>query len=131
MANNASNSKYDMTGTSKTLIVTSGVAKNLRLVVCTGDVQIEGGVNFQGIIMTDGKITLQPKACLEAAPVEAAKIFQQQIDDGAGNIKAQDFFWMGDQYVLGNTTDTSQNANKDYTTYDLADCVTYRNWKKE
>lgn len=131
MANNASNSKYGMTGTGKTLVITSDMAKNLRLVVCTGDVQIEGGVNFQGIIMTDGKITLQPKACLEAAPVEAAKIFQQQIDDGAGNIKAQDFFWMGDQYVLGNTTDTSQNANKDYTTYDLADCVTYRNWKKE
>lgn len=136
MANNASNSKYDMTGTGKTLVITSDMAENLRLVVCTGDVQIgevksNKEINFKGIIMTDGKITLQPKACLEAAPVEAAKIFQQQIDDGAGNIKAQDFFWMGDQYVLGNTTDTSQNANKDYTTYDLADCVTYRNWKKE
>ena len=136
MANNASNSKYGMTGTGKTLVITSDMAENLRLVVCTGDVQIGKAnsnkeINFKGIIMTDGKITLQPKACLEAAPVEAAKIFQQQIDDGAGNIKAQDFFWMGDQYVLGNTTDTSQNANKDYTTYDLADCVTYRNWKKE
>ena len=46
------------------------------------------------------------------------------------NVFAQDVLNEGD-VVLGNTTDTSQNANKNYTTYDLADCVTYRNWKKE
>ena len=51
--------------------------------------------------------------------------FQEQ------NLKAQDFFWDGDQYVLGNTTDNSQNTDSELTAYNLADCVTYRNWKKE
>ena len=103
----------------------------MKLVVCTGDVEIAAGVNFQGIIMTDGKITLNPGASLEAAPVAAAKIFQEEIKDGEGKVKVQDFFWSGDQYALGNTADNSQNSDGTYKVYDIADCVTYKNWKKE
>ena len=84
--------------------------------------------------MAKGKITLNSGVQLEAAPLEAAKVFQDQIEDenaSGQQLKAQDFFWNGDQYVLGNTTDNSQNADGEATTYNLADCVTYSNWKKE
>lgn len=109
-------------------------AESIRLIVCTGDVEIAKDVKFRGIIMAKGKITLNSGVQLEAAPLEAAKVFQDQIEDenaSGQQLKAQDFFWNGDQYVLGNTTDNSQNADGEATTYNLADCVTYSNWKKE
>lgn len=109
-------------------------AESIRLIVCTGDVEIAKDVKFRGIIMAKGKITLNSGVQLEAAPLEAAKVFQDQIEDenaSGQQLKAQDFFWNGDQYVLGNTTDKSQNADGEATTYNLADCVTYSNWKKE
>lgn len=121
-------------GTNKTLQITSKEAESVRLVVCTGDVEIAKDVQFRGIIMAKGKITVNPGVQLEAAPLEAAKVFQAQIEDENSNgqtLKAQDFFWHGKEYVLGNTTDNSQNTEKESTTYNLADCVTYSNWKKE
>lgn len=134
MCNNGTKTDNGEAGTGKTLVITDEDAASLRLVVCTGDVEIEKNVNFRGIIMAKGKITLNLGAKLEAAPVDAAKVFQEQLEDesfqGQG-LKAQDFFWEGDQYVLGNTTDNSQNTDTELSTYNLADCVTYRNWKKE
>ena len=121
-------------GTNKTLQITSKEAESVRLVVCTGDVEIAKDVQFRGIIMAKGKITVNPGVQLEAAPLEAAKVFQAQIEDENSNgqtLKAQDFFWHGKEYVLGNTTDNSQNTEEESTTYNLADCVTYSNWKKE
>lgn len=131
LCNNASNNKYEIQGTDTTLTIDKSLETSLKLVVCTGDVEIAAGVNFQGIIMTDGKITLNPGASLEAAPVAAAKIFQEEIKDGESKVKVQDFFWSGDQYALGNTADNSQNSDGTYKVYDIADCVTYKNWKKE
>ena len=134
MSNNGTNTDNGEAGTGETLVITKEDADSLRLVVCTGDVEIAKDVNFKGIIMAKGKITLNPGAKLEAAPIDAAKVFQEQLEDEdfqEQNLKAQDFFWDGDQYILGNTTDNSQNVDSDLTTYNLADCVTYKNWKKE
>ena len=134
MCNNGTEAVNGEAGTGETLVITKDNEDSLRLVVCTGDVEIEKDVNFKGIIMAKGKITLNPGAKLEAAPVDAAKVFQEQLEDAQfqeQNLKAQDFFWDGDQYVLGNTTDNSQNTDSELTAYNLADCVIYRNWKKE
>ena len=124
----------NVAGANKTLTITKADEDKLRLVVCTGDVEIENGVHFKGIIMAKGTLTLGIGATLESSPLEAAKVFQAQIssfDDGQ-SVKAQDFFWDGDQYVLGNSSSTSlgNNANSS-DVYDLADCVIYDRWNKE
>ena len=121
-------------GVNQTLKISQSDADKLRLVVCTGDVEIEAGVKFQGNNMAKGTITLRAGAQLESAPLEAARVFQAQMrsyGDGT-SIKPQDFFWEGDKYVLGNS---SSSGKKDMLngsdTYSIADCVTYENWKKE
>lgn len=121
-------------GANETLEINSELAKNLRLVVCTGDVTIKSGVEFKGIIMAKGTITLEAGAKLESSPLEAAKVFQAQMNslDDAESIKPQDFFWEGDKYVLGNSTTSGGGNNLNgSTTYNIADCVTYQNWKKQ
>ena len=121
-------------GMTQTLKISQSDADKLRLVVCTGDVEIEAGVKFQGIIMAKGTITLKAGAQLESAPLEAARVFQAQMSsygDGT-SIKPQDFFWEGDKYVLGNSSSSGKKDTLNGSdTYSIADCVTYENWKKE
>lgn len=121
-------------GVNQTLKISQSDADKLRLVVCTGDVEIEAGVKFQGIIMAKGTITLRAGAQLESAPLEAARVFQAQMrsyGDGT-SIKPQDFFWEGDKYVLGNSSSSGKKDTLNGSdTYSIADCVTYENWKKE
>ena len=120
-------------GTGEPLTIDSTLAENLRLVVCTGDVVIQKDVSFKGIIMTKGTLTLEAGASLESSPLEAAKVFQSQINNASDTekaVKAQDFFWDGDKYVLGNSTSTkSDDSSSD--SYSAADCVSYENWRKE
>lgn len=121
-------------GVKQILKISQSDADKLRLVVCTGDVEIEAGVKFQGIIMAKGTITLKAGAQLESAPLEAARVFQAQMrsyGDGT-SIKPQDFFWEGDKYVLGNSSSSGKKDTLNGSdTYSIADCVTYENWKKE
>ena len=108
------------------LTITSNLAETLRLVVCTGDVVIDNRVSFNGIIMTKGKITLKAGAALQASPIEAANVFQAQMGSNT-ELKPEDFFWDGNNYVRGNTTsddDTAEDLN-------IADYVYYENWKKQ
>ena len=119
-------------GTNEPLVITKSMAENdnLRLVICTGDVVIQAGVNFKGIIMAKGKITLEAGASLESAPLEAAKVFQSVVVND-GNISPKDFFWEGDKYVLGNSTVTNDEEKNTSDTYQLGDYITYENWRKE
>ena len=119
-------------GTNEPLVITKLMAENdnLRLVICTGDVVIQAGVNFKGIIMAKGKITLEAGASLESAPLEAAKVFQSVVVND-GNISPKDFFWEGDKYVLGNSTVTNDEEKNTSDTYQLGDYITYENWRKE
>lgn len=122
------------TGVNKTLKISKNDADKLRLVVCTGDVEIEAGVKFQGIIMAKGTITLKSGAQLESAPLEAARVFQAQMSSygDKDSIKPQDFFWEGDKYVLGNSASSGKKDTLNGSdTYSIADCVSYENWKKE
>ena len=97
---------------------------------------IKQNVSFKGIIMTKGTLTLKEGASLESSPMEAAKVFQSQInktnETNTDIVKAQDFFWDGDKYVLGNAvvsgSGNDQNSSDSYST---ADYVSYENWKKE
>ena len=118
-------------GKNETLTIDQKMADKLRLVICTGDVKINAGVHFKGIIMAKGKITLGAGAELESAPLEAAKVFQSVTVNE--NISPQQFFWEGDKYVLGNTStsDSGNSGGKISDSYDLSDYVTYENWKKE
>ena len=119
-------------GTNEPLVITKSMAENdnLRLVICTGDVVLQAGVNFKGIIMAKGKITLEAGASLESAPLEAAKVFQSVVVND-GNISPKDFFWEGDKYVLGNSTVTNDEEKNTSDTYQLGDYITYENWRKE
>lgn len=122
------------TGVNRTLKISENDADKLRLVVCTGDVEIEAGVKFQGIIMAKGTITLKSGAQLESAPLEAARVFQAQMSSygDKDSIKPQDFFWEGDKYVLGNSASSGKKDTLNGSdTYSIADCVSYENWKKE
>ena len=115
---------------SQTLKINQAMADKLRLVITTGDVEIGENVQFKGIIMAKGRITLCAGAQLESAPLEAARVFQGVMTDQDATVSPRDFFWEGDKYVLGNSTsagDDSQNAD----VYDLADYVSYKNWRKE
>ena len=118
-------------GSDKEFEIDEALAESLRLLVCTGDVRIKSNVNFYGIIMAKGKITLESGAQLISSPLEAAKVFQYQI--ASGDYSPKDFFWEGDKYVLGNSITTGDTTETGYTTstYDLADCITYENWKKK
>ena len=129
-------SETRVSGKNEPLKITSAMADKLRLVVCTGDVIIDQGVHFQGIIMAKGRITLGAGASLESAPLEAARVFQAQMNKTEGEnkkISPKSFFWEGDKYVLGNTntSDETTDTGRVSDTYDLADCVTYENWRKE
>ena len=129
-------SKIKVSGKDEPLEITSAMADKVRLVVCTGDVIINSGVHFQGIIMAKGRITLGAGASLESAPLEAARVFQAQMNKAEGEnkkISPKSFFWEGDKYVLGNTntSDETTDTGRVSDTYDLADCVTYENWRKE
>ena len=119
-----------VSGSNKELVITDSMAKKLRLVVCTGDVKIESGVTFYGIIMAKGTITLEPGAKLISSPLDAAKAFQSQIN--ADGTSPKDFFWEGDKYVLGNSqsSDDNKNTDKDSSFYHVEDYVNYKNWKK-
>lgn len=128
-------SETTVSGKNEPLKITSAMADKLRLVVCTGDVVIDQGVHFQGIIMAKGRITLGAGASLESAPLEAARVFQAQMNKTEGEnkkISPKSFFWEGDKYVLGNTntSDETTDTGRVSDTYDLADCVTYENWRK-
>lgn len=128
MANNGTDSAVP--GSGEELVINADAADKLRLVVCTGDVRILSGVHFRGIIMAKGKITLEAGASLVSAPLEAAKVFQAQMN--AGGSSPRDFFWEGDRYVLGNTNsaeDTSSSGTIS-DTYDVSQAITYENWKK-
>lgn len=121
-------------GAGKALEITDTDAEKLRLVVCTGDVVIDEDVTFKGIIMTNGKITLEKGAQLESSPLEAARVFQAQMtsyENDEQNVKAQDFFWEGDKYVLGNSQSSGNIKLNGSDSYSIADCVIYENWKKE
>ena len=121
----------------KTLKITQKEADTARLIICTGNVEIEKNTEFSGIIIAKGKITLNPGVKLESAPLDAAKAFQEQIDDTTANgqgVAVKDFLWDGDQYEFGSSSEIineGQNTETEAVTYDLADCVTYKNWQKE
>ena len=120
-------------GTNQRLVITKKMAEedNLRLVICTGDVEIQSGVNFKGIIMAKGKITLKAGAKLESAPLDAAKVFQSVIGNAGNEVSPKDFFWEGDKYVLGNSHVTEDNNEGNSDKYQLGDYITYENWRKE
>ena len=131
---NGAESTRTVSGANTTLKITKSDEDKLRLVVCTGNVEIEDGVHFKGIIMAKGTLTLGVGATLESSPLEAAKVFQAQISSlGDGETaKAQDFFWDGDKYVLGNSSSSTAGNNANNSdVYDLADCVVYEGWNKE
>ena len=140
MYHNGSSSTYtDKTGRTVTvngknskLVIDRDLAARLRLVICTGDVEIERDVEFRGIIMAKGTITLKPGATLESSPLEAAKVFQSAVGNGQ-DISPKQFFWEGDKYVLGNTSSTEEDKDSGLISdsYNLADYVSYENWRKE
>lgn len=118
-------------GTNTCLTIKANDAQKLRLIVCTGDVKIQDGVEFHGIIMTKGELTLGSGAKVISSPMEAAKVFQSQT--ATDGISPKKFFWDGNKYVLGNAImdNDGTSGTQISDVYDLAECVTYENWKKK
>lgn len=108
-----------------TFVIDEDVAKELRLLVCTGDVRIKKNVQFQGIIITKGKLSIERGATLLAKPEEASKLLQAKTGDKT----LATVFKNGDQYVV--TSGAYGSDGKDNNAiYQIVDCITYENWKK-
>ena len=81
--------------------------------------------------MAKGKIILNSGSSLQASPIEAANVFQMQMGENS-DLKPQDFFWNGDDYVRGNSSSDDNTSGKDSSdVLDLSDYVFYQNWKKQ
>lgn len=111
---------------SNEFVINEEIAKTLRLLVCNGNVRIEKGVSFQGIIMTKGTLTIEDGATLTSNPSEAARLLQAQTEDKTLAM----VFYNGDQYVIGNSGGNSEfdgNSNQ----YELEKYIIYENWNKQ
>ena len=111
---------------SSEFVITEDVAKELRLLVCTGDVRIKQGVSFQGIIMTKGNLSIEDGTKVNAKPEEAAKLLQTEADGK----ELATVFKNGDQYVIGNSN-FGESDSDNSSTYDLSDYILYENWTKK
>ena len=126
---NGSLTTYDdvsVSGSNQTLKVDKDCPYSL--IVCTGDVEITAGTEFHGIIIAKGKITLKGNAKLISSSQDASAVFQAVDAEGQ---RLKDVFWDGEDYAPGviDTSGTESGGTKDI--FDLADCVTYENWKKQ
>lgn len=113
-------------------VIDEEMAETTRLVVATGNVVLKSDVDFSGIIMAGGTLTLKPGSSLSSAPLEAAKVFQAQREN-EGQTAPMDFFWEGDKYILGNSlADKNQSSEENgEDIYDPSACVAYENWRKK
>ena len=111
---------------SETFVIDEDKAKELRLLVCTGDVIIKENVNFQGIIITKGSLIVESGASLLSKPTEAAKLLQAKNQDKT----LATVFKNGDQYVV-NDSEFGSDGTDSSSTYELSDCIVYENWKKK
>lgn len=124
----AENGNYAVfTNTSYT--IDSSNCDNLKLLVCTGDVNVQK--DFNGIIMAKGKIILSPGVTLVASSTDALKVFQNFISEE--KISPKTIFWDGNNMILGNVLagDDGDFGTMLSDIYNLAECVTYENWKKK
>lgn len=116
--------------------VSSADAANTRLILADGNVLLEANVDFTGLIICSGRLILENGATVTADSQAVAAVFQSIICESGGTatertdgISPMSFFRDGSQYVIGgvlngNVTEIGGNA------IDVADLITYKNWKK-
>lgn len=116
--------------------VSSADAANTRLILADGNVLLEANVDFTGLIICSGRLIFGNGATVTADSQAVASVFQSIICESGGTatertdgISPMSFFRDGSQYVIGgvlngNVTEIGGNA------IDVADLITYKNWKK-
>lgn len=101
-------------------------SKKLRVLITTGNVTIESGCNFQGLIIANGQVILNGNASITSSAADVAKVLQAD-DDGR---KIMDYLIDSDQYVYGGAASGEVVGSSDEETT-LGDLIVYRHWKKE
>lgn len=105
---------------------TSASVKKLRTLITTGDVVIEDGCAYQGLIIAKGNVTIGGGASLTANATDVAKVLQ--VKDSA-NHKMMDYLKGSEAYVLSGAA--SGTATDSDSATDVSSLVVFRHWKKE
>ena len=100
------------------------------IIIATGDVKIQDGKEFNGVILAGGNILLgqNVKVTPDKEAVLRALTYSKEITTSAGNQRefhVVDFLKGGEGYL--------QNNNKTYVNSDinLGDLIVYENWQKQ
>ena len=109
---------------------------NVHLLVVDGNVTVKANTVFEGVIICSGTVTLEAGAKISANPAEAAAVFQcitpasgDPILDNEVTISPMYFFREGEDYLLSSIA-TGVVHGSAGTLIDVADYITYNNWKK-
>ena len=109
---------------------------DLNLLVVDGDVTVKANVTFTGLIISSGTVTLEAGAKIVADPVAAAAVFQcitpatgDPILDGEETISPMYFFRQGEDYLLSSIATGTIHGSVGKL-IDVADYITFDNWKK-
>lgn len=96
----------------------------LRAVITTGNVILDG-CSFNGLILSNGKITMQNSSLAASAPDEVAKVLEAE---NANKTKMMDYLIDAESYVIGGATSGSVSNTKSTSVEEL---VVYQNWVKQ
>ncbi|MDD3414412.1 MAG: hypothetical protein PHY47_10475 [Lachnospiraceae bacterium] len=106
----------------------SAVDANTRLIIATGDVTVES--DFTGLIMAQGKITLNHNAQIKPNKDDLAIVLQLP-DSVDATKKPITYFTNSAEYVLSGTNIGTVSDNSISDTIELNKLVRYENWKKK
>lgn len=114
----------------------SSSESKISLVIALGDVVVENGVKFDGLILSNGTVTLGANASVTGSPEKVASIFQcvydtagQEVKDGEELIAPMSFFYEGEEYILSSIASGAIRGEAGQL-IDVADYIVYENWKK-
>lgn len=118
------------------VVSSSDIDNDVRLLVVDGDVTVGANLVFEGVIICSGTVTLEAGAKVVADPAGAAAVFQciypatgDIIMDGDIQISPMYFFRDGEEYLLSSIATGSVHGSAGKL-IDVADYITYNNWKK-
>jgi len=105
---------------------TSAASKKMRVLITTGNVIVESGCDYHGLILAAGDVTVKGGARITAAAEDVAKVLQ--VKDSSNN-RMMDYLKDADAYVLSGAA--SGQAAASGSSIDVSSLIVYRHWKKE
>jgi len=104
----------------------SADSKKMRVLVTTGNVTVESGCDYHGLILAAGDVTVKGGAKISSSAEDVAKVLQ--VRDTSGS-RMMDYLKDADAYVLSGAA--SGQAASSAGNIDISSLIVYRHWKKE